>query len=423
MSSPGAPTPPIHSTSAGARTLVAGRLLTGTMDVAAGLVAVEAGRIIYAGREQDYGAGTEDPEVVRPGTGSMVLPGLIDLHCHGGFGADFPSADESAAREAIDALHRSGTTTLLASLVTASRDDLLRGISLFARFTADGLVAGIHLEGPFLSTARCGAQNPDWIRDPDLGLTRELLSAAGGSVQTMTYAPERPGAAQLVDLLLAADVIPSLGHTDADSATAFDALALVHARRGLQRPEAPSRPAGTVTHLFNGMPPMHHRSPGPVPACLRAAKAGLAVVELIADDTHLDGQTVLAVFELAGADNIVLVTDSMAAAGLADGTYALGRSVVEVKDGVARLSRTGSIAGGTATLLQVLQRTIAAGVPAADAIRAATLGPARVLDLSSELGDLRPGMRADLIIVDSDFALQAVMRDGSWLDPQPSGRT
>ncbi|HEY8702915.1 MAG TPA: amidohydrolase family protein [Arthrobacter sp.] len=398
------------------RTLVAGRILSGSMDLDDGLVAIEADRIVYAGSERDYPHGAPaDMHRLEPHL--TVLPGLVDLHCHGAFGTDFPSADEDNARKAIGSLHRSGTTTLLASLVTASREDLLRAISLFTSLTAEGMVAGIHLEGPFLSLDRCGAQNPQWIRDPDLALAGELISAAEGAVRTMTYAPELPRADELVDLLIARRVVPSIGHTDADAVTTRQFLLRTHGQLSDADADAGMGRTGTVTHLFNGMPPMHHRSPGPVPACLQAAKAGKAVLELIADNTHLDPQIVSAVFDLVGAGNIALVTDSMAATGLADGTYGLGPSVVEVQDGVARLRTSGSIAGGTATMLEVLQRTIAAGVTPREAVRAATATPARVLGLSREVGDFRPGLRADLITVDRAFLLQAVMRSGTWLEP------
>ena len=173
----------------------------------------------------------------------------------------------------------------------------------------------------------------------------------------------------------------------------------------------------TVTHLFNGMPPLHHRSPGPVAACLRIAKAGNAVVELIADNAHLDPQTVLTVFDLVGSDNISLVTDSMAATGLPDGPYHLGPSAVTVRDGIATLDRTGSLAGGTAVLLDVVRRTVAAGVSLEDAVASATAVPANVLGLADELGSLRLGLRADALVVTADLRLLAVMREGSWLDP------
>ncbi|MBT2532580.1 N-acetylglucosamine-6-phosphate deacetylase [Arthrobacter sp. ISL-48] len=401
---------------ASARTLIAGRILSGSMALDEGLLAIEEGRIVYAGPEKDYGyQGPADIHRLDPDM--MVLPGLVDLHCHGGFGTDFPSADEEAARKTISSLHRSGTTTLLASLVTASREDLLRAISSFTALAAEGMIAGIHLEGPFLSTDRCGAQNPRWIRNPDLALADELLSAGRGAVKTMTYAPELPRAVELVDLLISRGVVPSVGHTDADTVTTRKFLLHAHGQLSDVDAEVGTGRTGTVTHLFNGMPPMHHRSPGPVPACLQAAKAGKAVLELIADNTHLDPQMVSTVFDLVGAGNIALVTDSMAAAGLADGTYALGPSTVQVREGVARLSTTGAIAGGTATLLEVLQRTIAGGVAPREAVRAASATPARILGLSGDVGDLRPGLRADLIAVSREFQLQAVMRSGTWLEP------
>lgn len=400
-------------TSATPRILITGRILSGTLDITDGLLAVEADRIVYAGTEKDYrypGPAT----LHRLKTGHLVLPGLIDLHCHGAFGTDFPSADPAAAREAIELLHRSGTTMLLASLVTASGDDLLGALSVLEPLAAAALIAGIHLEGPFISSNRCGAQNPVWIRDPDLGLARELISAGRGAIKTMTYAPELPRATELVDLLISRNVVPSLGHTDADSVTTRKAL--LHVNEQLTVSDLHGR-TGTVTHLFNGMAPMHHRNPGPVPACLQTAKDGKAVLELIADDTHLDAETVVTVFGLVGADNIALVTDSMAAAGLSDGVYTLGPSTVEVHEGVARVTTGGAIAGGTATLIEVLRRTISAGVAAPDAVQSATATPARILGLQGDIGDLQPGCKADLITVNPEFQLQAVMRRGEWLTP------
>lgn len=274
---------------------------------------------------------------------------MVDLHCHGAFGGDFPNGNDTLARQAIGFLHRSGTTTFLASLVTASREDLLASIEVMSRLEQEGLVAGIHLEGPFLSEVRCGAQNPKWTQLPDLNLARELLISGKGKISTMTYAPELPGSAELVDLLTAHGVVPSLGHTNCDSATAFTSL--MQAREGLAAGSGKNQVRPTVTHLFNGMPPMHHRSPGPGMACLRAAKAGDAVVELIADGTHLAPQTVQNVFALVGPNNIALVTDSISAAGLSDGSYVLGPSKVTVKNSISTLDADGSIAGGTATML------------------------------------------------------------------------
>ncbi|MGO4384832.1 N-acetylglucosamine-6-phosphate deacetylase [Specibacter sp. RAF43] len=410
---------PVSATSA--KKLIFGSVITDRGVIEAGLVAVAGDRIVYAGRadhfdEPDFGPAEVDlADIVRVPAGHMILPGLVDVHNHGGNGGDFPSGEESSARAAVDFLHRAGTTTLLASMVTAPAEDLIAGIGLYAKMTAEGLLAGIHLEGPFLSHARCGAQNPDYLLDPDLDLTARLIDAGQGSIVTMTYAPELPGSADLVDLLTAHGITPSVGHTDCDTAVAAESLA--QAREGLNSAGfdgVSGRP--TVTHLFNGMPPMHHRSPGPVAACLRAAKAGRAAVELVADGTHLDPETVRTVFALVGADNVVLVTDSMAAAGLADGRYMLGPSPVTVADGVATLDATGSIAGGTATLLEVVRRTVAAGVKLTDAVHAATAVPAGVLGLTDEIGALRRGLRADALVVDPELGLAHVLRAGVWLN-------
>lgn len=399
-----------------------GSLVTDGGMVDDGVLVTDGDRILYAGDTAGLdGAGIDgavlaSAEVLDLPAGHAILPGLVDVHNHGGAGGDFPGGNEASARTAIDFLHRSGTTTLLASMVTASPEDLIKGVELYADLSDEGLLAGIHLEGPFLSHDRCGAQNPAFLLEPDLDLAERLIEAGRGRIATMTYAPELEGAAALVDLLTAHGVTPSLGHTDCDTATA--AASLSQAREGLDSAGfdgTSGRP--TVTHLFNGMPPMHHRSPGPIAACLRAAKAGNAAVELIADGTHLDPQTVQTVFALVGSANILLVTDSMAAAGLRDGQYMLGPSPVTVTNGVATLDATGSIAGGTATLLDVVRRTVSAGITLADAIASATSVPAAVLGLSDEVGSLRRGLRADAVVVDGNLVATHVLRAGSWLEP------
>lgn len=374
------------------------------------VVAVLGDRIVYAGPRSGFDASAlPDAEEMELPPGSILLPGLVDLHCHGAAGGDFPSGDDGGCRTAVDFLHRNGTTTLLASLVTAAPEDLLRGVRTLKLLAEEGLIAGIHAEGPFLSHARCGAQNPAFLRDPDPELLRLLLGEAGGWLKTMTYAPELPGADELVRLLIDNGVTPSLGHTDADAAVA--AASLEAAAAGLALWEGRSaRP--TVTHLFNGMPPLHHRNPGPLAACLRLAGAGKAAVELVADGVHLAPETVETVFQLVGADNVVLVTDAMAAAGLPDGDYALGRSAVTVRSGMATLQGTDTLAGGTATLLDVVRRTIDAGVSPAEAVASATSVPARGLGLEAEIGSLRAGMRADVVVVDQEFELVGVMRGG-----------
>jgi N-acetylglucosamine-6-phosphate deacetylase len=398
--------------------LLSGTLISDGHAQADSVVAVTHDRIAYAGPRSGFRAlDFPHAEEISLPAGGSILPGLIDLHCHGAAGGDFPTGDSQACRTAVDFLHRSGTTTLLASLVTASSEDLLDSLRTLKPLADERLIAGIHSEGPFLSHARCGAQNPRWLRDPDPQLLRELLRAAGGTLKTMTYAPELARASEIVTILAEHGAVPSLGHTDAGApltATSLtEAAGLMAANRSGHGCGRGARP--TVTHLFNGMPPLHHRSPGPVAACLRLARAGTVAVELIGDGVHLDPETVRMVFDLVGADNVVLVTDSMAATGLPDGDYELGPSAVVVRDGVATLQGNGALAGGTATLLEVVRKTIEAGVGPADAVKAATAVPAQLLGLAAEIGSLRVGMRADVVAVDRGFGLVTVLRAGRML--------
>jgi N-acetylglucosamine-6-phosphate deacetylase len=393
----------------GNQLVLRGRVVTGSMDVADGVVAVDGGRITYAGPASGF-AGQGSPD----SADRILLPGLVDLHCHGALGSDFSEGSVDGARSAARYLHSRGTTTLLASLVTGSPEDLVRNLTALRTVADEGLIAGSHLEGPFLASGQCGAHDPALLLEPDPRLVAELLDAAGASLASMTLAAELPGASGLADLLAARGIIPSLGHTAADNNAAADFLQ--HVAAGLAGPANPTgRLRPTVTHLFNAMPSLHHRSPGPVSASLSAARAGNAVVELIADGVHLAPETVKLVFDLVGAENIALVTDSMAATGLQDGQYRLGSLAVTVDQGVARVDSNGAIAGGTSTLLDVVRTTVAAGVPLQDAVLAASGVPAEVLGLSSQAGDLRAGMPADVVVVDADLNLAGVLRRGEWV--------
>ncbi len=404
-------------------TVLRGRALLGSRIEETGAVAVAGTVILYAGPESGLDAALaaadisadHDVNEIRLAPGQLAVPGLVDLHCHGGYGVDFPSADASAARAALHRMHAAGTTTVLASLVTAAPADLLSGLEMFTGLAAAGDIAGIHLEGPFLAAARCGAQDPRWLRAPDLDFAAELIAAGGGHLRTMTYAPELPGADALVDLLAEHSVVPSLGHTAASADDAGASLARAAAALAGQSVSAGQTVSvPTVTHLFNGMDPIHHRAPGAVTAALRAARTGAAVVELIADNTHLDPFVVAAMFELLGADNIVLVTDAMAAAGLADGSYRLGPAEVQVRNGVARLE-SGAIAGGTASMLDLVRNAVAAGVPLESALRSASEIPARVLGKAGQIGSLTAGAQADMLLLDANLRPAGVMHRGTWI--------
>lgn len=344
-----------------------------------------------------------------PPTDATILPGLVDIHCHGGGGYSFPDATEAAHVHAAIAEHRRhGTTSLVASLVTAPADVLLASTVLLADAAEAGELAGIHYEGPFIAKGHCGAQNPAAIIDPDVELTRRLIETGRGHVVTMTIAPERPGAVDVARLLIENGALPSWGHTDANAAETLASLAAT-------REDLSSRDRrATVTHLFNGMAPIHHREPGPALALLEGAATEPLVLEMIGDGVHLAHETVKAVYEIIGHEQIMLVTDAMAAAGMADGEYVLGSQAVRVEDGQARLAggaNAGSLAGGTAHILDVVRETVRAGVPLEAAVAMASQVPAAVLG-RADIGAIRPGMRADIVETTGDLAVTRVVRNG-----------
>ena len=369
--------------------------------IADGVVITDGDRISWVGSAVQYRGEVPLPEP----SSSILLPGLIDLHCHGGAGAGFPNADADGARRAADHHREHGTTGLLGSLVSAGEQDLLRQAGILAALVERGELLGIHLEGPFISGARCGAQDPASVIPGDPGLFERICGAARGTVRSMTLAPETAHFGELLAAMRRRDVLPSLGHTDTDAATTSARIA-----------DAAGGPL-TATHLFNAMPPLHHRAPGPVAAFLAAAGRGDIVVELIADGVHLAPETVSMVFDTVGPDQIVLVSDAMAAAGVTDGDYQLGPLDVRVARGVARLATTdgseGAIAGGTARLLDVVRTAVVdSGIRLVDAVASATRTPARLLGLESERGSLAPGRRADIVVTDHQLRPRGVFVGG-----------
>jgi N-acetylglucosamine-6-phosphate deacetylase len=363
--------------------------------------------VAYAGPAEGWDG--VDGGLPPPAPDRLLLPGLVDVHCHGAAGHGFPDSDAAGVRTAA-AHHRAhGTTTLVASLVSAPAAVLRERLALLAPLVRAGELAGVHLEGPFLSAARCGAQDPAALVPGDPVLLRELLAA--GVVVSMTLAPETAHAGELVAVLRDHGVLPSFGHTDADAGTVTAAIRAAATTGRL-----------SATHLFNTMAPLSSRQPGPVAACLAAAARGELVVELIGDGVHLAPETVATVFDLVGPARIALVTDAMAAAGMTDGRYRLGALPVEVLGGVARLATgegAGAIAGGTARLVDVVRHTVAAGVPLPAAVQAATMTPADLLGLP-DVGQLAPGMRADVLVTDADLNPTAVLRAGAWVAREES---
>jgi N-acetylglucosamine-6-phosphate deacetylase len=372
-------------------TVAASNLVTPDGVLSPGWLGVEAGRITAAGE----GAPPE-PAAYR---GAWALPGFVDLHVHGGGGASFTEGDATAARRTA-AFHRAhGTTRIVASLVTAPVGELEARLRMLAALADEGVIDGLHLEGPFLSAARCGAQDPRYLIDPDLAVFDALRAAAGGWLKMITIAPELPGAFDLIAAATEAGVIAAAGHTDATAeTTAQSVLAGV----------------SHATHLCNGMRPFEHRAPGPVGALLDAR----VTCEVIADGIHLHDTTVRLAATLIGPERLVLITDAMAATGMPDGRYQLGPQGVTVTGGIARLDRTGAIAGSTATMDQVVRRAIlAAGLPVPVVAAAASTTPARRLGLSDTTGEIRPGLAADLVLLNEDFSLTTVLAAGAPVLP------
>lgn len=341
-----------------------------------------------------------DPTII-DADGSWLTPGFIDLHCHGGSGVSFDGAATGATAPvrdgiaaALDAHRRAGTTRSMLSLVTAERGHLRTQVTALAPVVnEDPLLLGIHLEGPFLARQWRGAHAPELLRTPDQESVSDLLRAADGSLGQVTLAPELEGSATAIRSLREAGVIVAVGHTGADYDTAMAAF---------------DAGASVLTHAFNGMPGLHHRSPGPV---LAAAHHPDVVLEAICDGVHLDPGIVRLLFDIAPG-RVALITDAMAAAGVGDGHYRLGAADVLVEDGTARVVPGGSIAGSTLVQNMALATAVAAGVPVESAVMALTAVPARAVGREQDLGRIEAGYLADLVLLDRSFGVQQVWAAG-----------
>ncbi len=347
------------------------------------------------------------PRPDEPGTvdlsGHWIVPGFVDLHVHGGGGASFSSGSVPEALTVIGTHRAHGTTTMLASTVTGELDDLARQAGALSELVEQGELAGLHFEGPFISPHRCGAHQPSLLRHPAPSDVRKLIEAARGTARMLTLAPELPGGLESVRLLVEQGVLAAVGHTDGDYAATLAAV-----RAG----------ASVATHLFNAMPGLGHRTPGPVVALLEDERV---TVELINDGTHLHPAVLELAYRSAGADRVAFITDAMGAAGMGDGRYPLGPMEVEVTDGVARLVEGGSIAGSTLTLDVAFRRAVTVdGLAVPDVVRAISANPAKLLGRYDTVGSLEPGKFADLVVLDEDFGLAGVMRRGGWL-VRPAG--
>ncbi|MFG2992750.1 N-acetylglucosamine-6-phosphate deacetylase [Streptomyces sp. NPDC048257] len=382
------------SGSAHSTVLSGARVVLPTGTVAGGRVIVDGDRIAGSAHE---GSTTVDL------TGHWIVPGFVDMHNHGGGGASFTSGTAEDVLKGVRTHREHGTTTLIASTVTGDLDELARRAALLAELTQQGEIAGIHFEGPFINPCRKGAHKEDLLRDPDPAEVRKLIDAAHGAARMFTLATELPGGLDSVRLLAEHGVIAAIGHTDA---TYEQTRAAIEAG------------ATVATHLFNAMPPLAHREPGPIAALLEDERI---TVELINDGTHLHPAALELAFHHAGAHRVALITDAMDAAGFGDGTYHLGPLEVEVKHGVARLVEGGSIAGSTLTLDTAFKRSVTLDkLPVESVVQAISANPAKLIGLYDEIGSLEPGKYADLVVLDAGFDVTGVMRRGEWIVSPPS---
>lgn len=348
----------------------------------------------------DCGPGLPPPDSRSTHIAGTIIPGFVDIHSHGAGGADFSAAAQSGIQPALDWHAAHGTTSVVASLATAPIALLeAQVIALDAR-VRDGRLRGIHLEGPWLSPGHRGAHDEALLRAPHRPDVERLLSLTD-SVRMVTIAPELPGALDAIRAIVGAGRVAAIGHTSCDSATAIAAV---------------DAGATVATHLFNGMPALHHREVGPVGVALLDERV---FVELILDGHHLSAAAVEVALKLAGR-RVMAVSDSIAATGCPDGDYGLAGSAIEVRDGVARTSVTGSLAGSTSTLdtaFHALVRHHSRSL--AEAVFATSTAPAAAMGLT-DVGRIEAGASADLVVL-HDLRVRAVMKRGEWVTPPAEG--
>lgn len=383
----------------------ASRILTPDEEISDGVIIVEGSRITGLGHRDSMRIPAGAADFVA--SGMTVVPGFIDLHIHGAGGHDVMEASARALDRIVSTVARHGTTSIVATTVTASVEDTCHSLEGIARYIRNhenveepaketrpaAEILGIHLEGPFISKARRGVHPPDGIVRPSIETFDKFVKAADGLVRIVTIAPELPGAIQLIAHAVAAKIVVALGHTDAD----YD-----QARAGI---EAGAR---HCVHIYNAMRPFTHRDPGIVGAILTDPDV---TAEIIADLVHVAGPAIQVLIGTKGFDTVLLVSDGIAATGMPDGSYRLGNFEVTVKDGVARNSE-GKLAGSTLTLDRAIRNLVALGVPLTDAIRMATVLPARRLGLAGKKGIIAVGADADLVALTPDLRVAAVMTRG-----------
>jgi N-acetylglucosamine-6-phosphate deacetylase len=383
------------------------RAFTPREEIADAVIVVEGPKIIAVG--------PRDKVVIpagatrREATGLTIVPGFVDVHIHGAGGHDVMEGTPDALAGVTQTVARHGTTSLVATTVTASEERTCQAVSGIAAWmrsqqslpdsrTPQAEILGVHFEGPFISAARRGVHPLDWIVPPSIDLFERFRGAANGAACILTLAPELPGALDLVAAACAADCVVSLGHTDATYAQSMAAI---------------DRGSRHATHVFNAMRPFAHRDSGVIGAVLASPQV---TAELIADGVHVDEGAMRMLIAAKGFRNMILVSDGTSATGMPDGNYKLGTLEVTVSGGVSR-GADGQLAGSTLSLDRALRNTMALGVPFIDALAMVTENPARLLGLQPRKGTLAPGADADLVLLDAQIQVAGVITRGQgWPD-------
>lgn len=391
--------------------IVNARIVTPNGVIENGTIEVDEGMIVEIGGDSDSDSDKEflnggmSPQLCRTvdAQGQWIIPGFIDVHVHGGAGHDFMDA----GTEGLDAITRfhaaHGTTSLLATTLTASRECLTDAITRISEYMAGGMpyaqIAGIHLEGPFLSEKWKGAQNPAYMIPPQPEWLDDWVSRFPGVIKIQTLAPETDGALAYIEKLNDNGIVPSCGHTDAT----YDQI-VAAADRGLRH----------AAHTFSAMRPLHHREPGTVGAVLTDDRI---MAEVIADGHHVHPASIQLIARAKGTDNVILVTDAITAAGMPDGEYVIGGLTVRMACGVARLKEGGSLAGSTLTMIRAVQYLVReVGVSLEAASRMASANPARQIGIDGVTGYIEVGKRADLLLLNDDLELLSIWINGRQLE-------
>ena len=344
-------------------------------------------------REQTEAASGEKDDLM-DARGGYLIPGLIDVHTHGGMNADASDGDPAGMFALGEYYLSQGVTGWCPTTMTLREPELTKAmacIAAYARAPRGARVLGIHMEGPFVAKEKCGAQNPANLSLPDVDLFRRLQDASGGLIKLITLAPELPGAMDFIREISDECAI-SLGHTIADFDTASSAF---------------SSGANHVTHLYNAMPPLAHREPGVIGAAVDRG----AFAELITDGFHIHPAVVRMTAELF-KDRLILISDSLRCAGMPDGSYELGGQTISMQEGKAFLEGTTTIAGSSIHLMEGLRRAVRFGIPLEKAVTAATFTPARSIGVDDTVGSIEIGKLADLVLLDSSLRVRAVFLGG-----------